>query len=122
MTAAADPLEDFRWKRRLLVVTASDEALVGKITPELSGMVERDVRIFVLSGPASYGEVPAPALAKELRKRLKVRSDLAEVLLLGKDGSTTLRWKVGEFSVAALFARVDAMPMRQREMRKQRSQ
>jgi hypothetical protein len=52
---------------------------------------------------------------------LKLRDGVAEVLLLGKDGQTTVRWKAAEFTVEALFARIDAMPMRRAEMRERRA-
>jgi hypothetical protein len=49
---------------------------------------------------------------------LKIRDGVAEVLLLGKDGQTILRWTADEFTITALFAKIDAMPMRKAEMQR----
>ena len=110
---AAESLNDFRWKKRLLVVTGGPAALRTELSKQEAGLVERDVRVFILNEP---GKAPDKALAAELRDRLKIRDGVAEVLLLGKDGQTTLRWKADEFTIAALFAKIDAMPMRKAEM------
>lgn len=114
---AAESLADFRWKKRVLLVTLGSDALAGELTRAKAGLLERDVELFTLQGPPGPGRIPEAALANELRKRLKAWEDLAEVILLGKDGGTTLRWKLGEFSVNALFASIDTMPMRKREMK-----
>lgn len=109
----AETLNDFRWKQRLLVVTGGPAALRTQLAKQEAGLIERDVRVFILDEPA---KAPDKALAAELRNRLKIRDGVAEVLLLGKDGQTTLRWKVDEFMITALFAKIDAMPMRKAEM------
>jgi hypothetical protein len=121
MTASgivAETLNDFRWKQRLLVVTGGPAALRTELAKQEAGLVERDVRVFILDDPAN---APDKALAAELRERLKIRDGVAEVLLLGKDGQTTLRWKADEFTITALFAKIDAMPMRKAEMRERRA-
>ncbi|MEX1114349.1 MAG: DUF4174 domain-containing protein [Akkermansiaceae bacterium] len=116
MTVAAQTLDDFQGKMRLLVVTESNDALSRKLVAEQAGLADRDIEIFVLKGPAAPGKYPGATLGQALRKRMNVRDGVAEVLLLGKDGRTTLRWSVGDFSIASLFAKIDAMPMRIREM------
>lgn len=115
---AAATLDDFRWKQRLLVVSGGPPTVRMELANQEAGLIERDVRIFILDEP---GKAPGKALSAELRRRLKIRDGVAEVLLLGKDGQTTLRWKADEFTVAALFAKIDAMPMRRAEMRDQRA-
>jgi hypothetical protein len=109
----AETLNDFRWKQRLLVVTGGPAALRTELVKQEAGLIERDVRVFILNDPA---KAPDKALAAELRDRLKIRDGVVEVLLLGKDGQTTLRWKADGFTIAALFAKIDAMPMRKAEM------
>lgn len=116
MTAAAQTLEDFQWKKRLLVVTESNDALSSKLVAEQVGLAERDIELFILKGPEAPGKLPGAALDQALRKHMKIRAGVAEVLLLGKDGRTTLRWKAADFTIASLFAKIDAMPMRAREM------
>ncbi len=112
VTMAAETLEDFRWKKRLLVVTGEGADTRDKLATSKPGLAERNIQIFFLSDPGTD-----PALAKQLRERLKIRPGVEEVLLLGKDGRTTLRWKAADFTTADLFAKIDAMPMRKSEMR-----
>lgn len=112
----AGTLAEYQWKKRLLVVTEGSKELAAGLESSKAGLIERDVELIVLNGPPGSGKVPSAALAKELRERLNVRAESPEVILLGKDGRTVLRWGVGEFTVAALFARIDAMPMRRQEM------
>jgi hypothetical protein len=114
----AETLDDFLWKQRLLIVTGGLATMRTELAKQEAGLIERDVRIFILNEP---GKAPGKALAAELSDRLKIRDGVAEVLLLGKDGKTTLRWKADEFTVAALFAKIDAMPMRRAEMRERRA-
>jgi hypothetical protein len=107
---AEEKLEDFRWKKRLLVVTQESKPVAEKIAGARDELVERDVQVFFLKP-----EKPVSALEKELRERLKVNDEVAEVLLLGKDGRTTLRWKMEDFEIADLLRKIDSMPMRQKE-------
>ena len=112
VTQAAGTLEDFLWKMRLLVVTGDAAALRDLLAAAGPGLAERDIRIFFLSESGID-----PALARQLRERLKVRPGIEEVFLLGKDGRTTLRWPAGEFTIPSLYTKIDAMPMRKSEMR-----
>jgi len=107
---AEEMLEDFRWKKRLLVVTQDSKPVEEKIAAARDELAERDVQVFFLKP-----EKPISALEKELRQRLKVNDEVAEVLLLGKDGRTTLRWKMADFEVKDLLRKIDSMPMRQKE-------
>jgi hypothetical protein len=112
---SAGTLNEFRWKQRLLVVTGCPAALRTELAKQEAGLIDRDVRVFILNDPA---KAPGKALATELREHLNIRNGVAEVLLLGKDGKTILRWTADEFTVAALFAKIDAMPMRKAEMQR----
>ena len=116
----AETLSDYQWKKRLLVVTVGNKKISAALVAAKAGLLERDLEVYVLSGPVEPWKSPDDALAQELRARLKVRRDLPEVILLGKDGSTILRWKADRFKVDALFASIDGMPMRKREMESKR--
>jgi hypothetical protein len=116
----AETLDDYRWKKRLLVVTGSSHELAARLKDAKQGLLERDLEVLVLAGPVGIWKSPDSSLAGELRERLKVRADPPEVILLGKDGRTILRWKADRFTVEALFASIDAMPMRKREMESKR--
>lgn len=114
--ASAETLSEYQWKRRVLVITQSNDKLAAELTAVRAELLERDLEVFVLSGPVGIGKLPDPKFAEELRERLRVKRDLAEVILLGKDGRTVLRWSAGEFAVNDLMGRIDRMPMRRREM------
>lgn len=116
LAVSAQALEDYQWKKRILVVSHGNKETAAALAAATAGLVERDVEVFVLCGPLGNGKVPEAALALQLRERLKIQPDGPEVVLLGKDGRTTVRWEIGKFTVAALFASIDAMPMRRREM------
>ena len=57
--------------------------------------------------------------APELRNRYNVSAGDAAVLLVGKDGGVKIR-QAHALSAETLFTTIDAMPMRQREMRESR--
>lgn len=115
----AGSLEDFRWKKRVLVVTESGESTGKELREAKAGLAERDVEVFVLQGAAGMGKVPDKGLAAQLIERLKPEKGKPEVFLIGKDGRTILRWKAAEFTSADLFSKIDAMAMRKDEMRKE---
>ena len=110
-------LNDFRWKQRILVVTSSSLSLRVNLVKDEVGLLERDVRVFILDDPE---KAPSASLAAELKQRLKIRDGVDEVLLLGKDGRTILRWKADEFTLSALLLKIDSMPMRKAEMQERR--
>lgn len=113
----ASTVDDFRWKKRLLVVTGTDADVERKLAKEEEGLQQRDIVIFFLEETRGHHQQPDAKLVHELIKRLKIKEGVAEVVLLGKDGQTTLRWKAEEFSTKALFQKIDVMPMRRREMK-----
>jgi hypothetical protein len=108
--ATAGSLEDHRWKHRLLVMPAAVEKTVGPLDAHGGNFAERDVRVVRLVA-AREGE-----MEREIFQRFGITADSREVLLIGKDGATTVRWAVEDFTMEKLFQRIDAMPMRQREM------
>jgi len=110
-------LNDFRWKLRILVVTNGSASLRAELVKEGKGLLERDVRVFILDDSTKAAN---DALVQELRERLKIRDGVDEVLLLGKDGRTILRWRADKFTPSALFGVIDSMPMRKAEMLERR--
>lgn len=110
----AESLESLRWKKRVLVVTGKSDGVEGKLAAGKKGLEERDVLVVWLG---KSGEGDSEPFIRELKERMKIRDEVTEVVLLGKDGRTTLRWSPEDFSLESLFGRIDAMPMRQREMK-----
>ncbi len=110
-------IADFQWKNRLLIVSKADGKMADALRNEKAGLDERDLRVFILGGSAA-GEFPVEeGLAKEFRQRLSPPEDRPTVYLIGKDGKTSLSWRIEEFTFRKLYASIDAMPMRQREMK-----
>lgn len=112
-----DKITDFSWKKRLLVVSGADEGFLAAAEEENAGVEDRDMRIFVLSGEGGEKFPVGKDLRAEFVKRLSVSDDEKKVWLIGKDGNTVLEWGLEEFAFEKVFAAIDGMPMRQREMR-----
>lgn len=117
---SADILAPHQWKHRVLIVPQMSPPLERQLMENAAGIEERDVVVRVLKGRSKTGELVKPEDAAKLRERFGLNDANPEIVLLGKDGRTTVRWKIGKFTLESLYARIDAMPMRQREMRKQR--
>lgn len=106
-----DTLGNHRWKHRLLVIPKASGALTAALEKHRAGLDGRDVKTIMLS-PGD----PLP-IHRQIASRFNLTADSGEILLIGKDGATTVRWPSDEFSIQSLFQRIDAMPMRRREMR-----
>ena len=122
-------LSAFRWENRILLVfteSADDSAylaLVDQIQRNIAAFEERDL-VLVSSGEApnvlARQRSMAPAEERALRTRYAIALPF-EVILLGKDGGT--KYRSGEsVQLDTLFALIDEMPMRQREMRRSNEQ
>lgn len=108
-TAVTD-LDAFRWKNRPVLLFApspDDPAYVEQSASFIAaaeGLLERDIVVLSDTEPREDGA---------LRRRFDVQG--FEVLLVGKDGGVKLR-KQTPISAEELFAEIDSMPMRRREM------
>jgi Domain of unknown function (DUF4174) len=82
------------------------------------GLTERDiVVVFIVRDAVSTNWEPAsPAAAGDLRDAYGVMPQEFRVVLIGKDGGVKLR-QADPIAAADLFALIDSMPVRQREMR-----
>lgn len=114
---AQDRISDFKWQSRLLIVSGATVETLELLGSEKAGLEERDLKVFILSGAGLPEYGPKEALGNELERRLCPPKGKPMVYLIGKDGATTLSWLLGEFTIGKLFASIDAMPMRKREMR-----
>ncbi|MEM6780242.1 MAG: DUF4174 domain-containing protein [Pseudomonadota bacterium] len=113
MTTHAQSLEELRWQNRVLLVFNGDESVQDKVEAQAKivvdhadGFAERDLIV--------RGITPAPdTMARYMQFDVEPHQFI--VILIGKDGGEKGRW---DKPVAAeeLFALIDAMPMRQREM------
>ena len=113
--AEHDPLSRYRWTARSLVVLAAD--------PESPDLAEQSRQVESLKDGAAERELvvvqpPADsAEAKALRMQLGLGTEPFQAVLVGKDGGAKLR-AAKPISAPELMATIDAMPMRQDEMRR----
>lgn len=108
----AASLADHRWKHRLLVVPTITAEFQEELKNHRSALDERAIQVVALNAEENR------AIAQEIAARFQLTADKDEVLLIGKDGRTTVRWAETEFRWSLLFERIDAMPMRQVEIRR----
>ena len=122
-------LQEFEWERRILVIAAPDrnaEAYRNSLTmleSNRSGMEERHMLIVLLPDSAEpslmlkAGDQPEIDPQK-LRNQLNLKPDQLSFLLIGKDGGVKMR-EQDSLSLKSVFNRIDQMPMRKQEMKKQ---
>lgn len=113
--AADDPLAASRWQSRVVVIVApsADDTRLAQQRRNLAtvpdGLRERAITVMEAVGDG--------AEARRLRARLGLKEPAFRVFLVGKDG-TIKRSDDRPVSTDALFATIDAMPMRRDEMRR----
>jgi Domain of unknown function (DUF4174) len=118
-------LSSQKWKNRVLLVFApsSDNSAYQQqmqiFSEEKVAFLDRDlVLVQVLATGESYanGQKIDENSAVELRDRFDVSKNDFRVILVGKDGSAK-RQDTVTVKAKAIFNEIDAMPMRQQEMR-----
>lgn len=122
--AATGPLtqiDSLRWHHRIVLVMASPHPKedIATLRRNASENDDRQLLWFVLEDGgvvSNYPGVIAPALRSALNSRFG--ADTA-VLLIGKDGGVKAR--ESRLDLEGIYARIDAMPMRIREMREGRN-
>lgn len=116
-TMGQEKVLDFQWKNRLLIFPRGNEGLVVELEGEREELDKRQLRVFILEGEGVKIFPASAVLGRAFRERLDIGEGDSSVYLIGKDGQTTLKWGREEFSFKKLYASIDKMPMRQREMR-----
>ncbi len=117
-------LEAQRWKTRPLVVVgptlqASEYVEQVRRADEASqGMAERDMVLIQIVGDGGWlnGRAMTAWQVADLREAVEIGDDVFGVVLVGKDGGVKGRWDHG-LLMQEVFALIDGMPMRRREMR-----
>ncbi len=110
-----DPLSRYRWTARVLVVISADPESADlaeqkrQIKSLKDGAAERE--LVVVQPPAGSAEVAA------LRMQFGLGNEPFLAVLVGKDGGAKLR-AAKPITAQTLMATIDAMPMRQDEMRR----
>jgi hypothetical protein len=110
-------LVSLQWKNRIIVVneTQNEEkvlALVEKHTAEIN---DRDIVWFIIKEDRTLTNYSGE-LSKDLFSSTRERygAGQGKVILIGKDGGIKSRFD--RVDLEAIFAEIDAMPMRQYEM------
>ena len=115
--------DQYVWRfRPLLIFGPSDDAsILGRqrtiVEASSDGMLERDMVVVEIVGnrvKTIIGD-ECRVTAPELRARFQVPAEEFCVVLVGKDGGVKLR-EVAPVEATRLFALIDSMPMRQREI------
>jgi hypothetical protein len=115
--ASADAVSAAQWRNRVLVViapTQGDQRLASQrqmFNQASRGMVERHVILV-----EALGDDPS---ARSVRRRLGLASTDFRAFLVGKDGHTAMS-STEPLTSDRLFRAIDAMPMRQEEIRRRR--
>jgi hypothetical protein len=122
-------LRQFQWKNRLLFLFAPQRSdrffsdLLNEIMVNKNEVEDRDLIVFEILefGPSFMNSVSLDAqTAAALREKFDSPSGRFTVILVGKDGGVKLKRHTGA-RLNDIFALIDAMPMRQEEIR-QKSQ
>ncbi|MEJ2069770.1 MAG: DUF4174 domain-containing protein [Syntrophobacterales bacterium] len=117
-------LSRYRWQHRLLLIfspsaqTPAFQQLASQLKQQRGGAADRDLLVFSImsAGQSRVGEgVLSRQAAENLRRRFQVAADEFRVVLIGKDG--TVKLSEPAVRLSEVFALIDSMPMRQREMR-----
>lgn len=126
-------VDDHQWEHRLLFVFAGTDTSAALSRQEEAfaghdaGFRDRDLLLLTVTGsdhgthraaPGADSRPLTEAAAQRLRSRFDVPPDSFRAILVGKDG-TEKRRDAEPVSVRSVFDSIDAMPMRQREMREQ---
>jgi len=126
--AMALELDQFQWKNRLLFLFAPNrnhplfEALHKSLAAQKTEAADRDLVVFEIleSGPSSMNtNYLDPQAGQKLRDKFDVQRGRFAVILVGKDGGIKLNRREPT-QLADIFALIDAMPMRQDEMRQKK--
>lgn len=115
-------LEDLKWKKRVLLVFPNmDEGnFEWEVNDSLSTEIEERDLVYFMMADTTIRTNSEYAFSldyqEELLKRYALGSRKSCYVLIGKDGTSKVRKEQDVVNWEELFATIDAMPMRQREM------
>ncbi|MDX1633788.1 MAG: DUF4174 domain-containing protein [Marinobacter sp.] len=121
--ADMDRLSDYQWQNRLILVQAASggDDEIRTLRQARNEIDDRDTVWFVNTGSdlISNQETVSSSLANDIKDLLEESPSDNRVLLIGKDGG--IKSRDPDLDLDAIFRRIDAMPMRIREMRSNRN-
>ena len=110
---------DYQWKNRLILVQAASETegAVQTLSDAHVAINDREIIRFVNTGEGlvSNQATVSGGVEHDVSELLAKVSPEERVLLIGKDGG--IKSREPSLDLDAIFRRIDAMPMRVREMR-----
>ena len=118
-------LSDDQWQHRILLVfTPSTDSSqyrqqMQAWQADVAGTDDRNLKLVQILGTGESqvdGRLLSSASAERLRQQFGITPEEFAVILVGKDGTEKQRSQT-PVDLAMLFRTIDAMPMRQREMR-----
>lgn len=132
-----ETLEQAQWKHRIIITCSqahsADVSSFGINYVEQidrRGFVDRDIMLLHVlpkprEGVLAITETPSPKIwiindwqeVQDIKQKARCARDMNSIALIGKDGGLKKTWSQTGPSNAELFALIDAMPMRQQEMR-----
>ncbi len=139
MDTSEDIFADYQWKNRILVVfstqddTSNDllQKQIELFSDNKKELEERDLIVFQIFKDKNIEKGVSPiqkSISGSDIDKLKKRFDFVfdkenrfVVFLVGKDGQTKLKTENEILGIEKLFGIIDAMPMRQNEIRKDKN-
>jgi hypothetical protein len=118
-------LNVYRWQYRLLMVFSSSQedsnyqSFIKEVQDQRKGLRDRDILVFEIleNGESRSANSPLKKDSSDfLREQFGIPPGQFCILLVGKDGEEKRRWE-SRVGLGVIFSVVDAMPMRQREMK-----
>lgn len=118
-------LSDYQWQNRILLVFAPSTGSfqyrqqMQEWQADVAGTSDRDLKLVQILGTGESqvdGRSLSSASADRLRKQFGISHEEFALILVGKDGTEKQRSQT-PIDLAILFRTIDAMPMRQQEMR-----
>jgi hypothetical protein len=118
-------LSDHQWQHRMVLVFAPSnrssayQQQMQAWQADTVGIRDRDLELVEVLGTGESqvnGQRITSAAAADLRRQFRVTAEEFVVILVGKDGTEKQRSQT-PVDLARLFRTIDAMPMRQQEMR-----
>jgi hypothetical protein len=120
-------LDQYQWENRIVLILAPDstneyhQKQTAEFTGSEDGFADRDLITFHLfTGHQSYlgADTVSVARRNQFYDYFDIKKGGFAVILLGKGGTEKLR-TLSVLKTSKLFSTIDAMPMRQREMKQQ---
>jgi len=111
-------LAGLQWKNRVIVVdnAQNDSSVLALFEKNASEINDRDIIWFIFKGDSTFTNYP-DELSEGLLSHARERYGFGQgqVVLIGKDGG--IKSRLDTVDLNALFLKIDAMPMRQSEIR-----